>query len=114
MDADVDEAILDHDVVTPGAAQSADRPRVDDGAIGGRAEHEPVFRRSRRCESRLIALVNDAHEDEPGADLAPAHQGPPPIHAVATLDDCGPSRGTRAVGEDHARVRKDLPGNLPR
>src|SRR5215813_4834101 len=85
------EAILNHDIVTASAAQSADRPRIDDGAIGGRAEHEPEFLRPRRCESRLTVLVDDAHEDEPSADLAAAHQRPAPVHPVATIDDRSPS-----------------------
>src|SRR5262245_14266398 len=85
------EGIFHHHIVTTRATQAADRPRIDDMAVRGRAQHEPVFRRSGWCSSGLPTLVHDAQEDEPGTQLTSAHEGPAPAYAIATVDDGGTS-----------------------
>src|SRR5262245_17858397 len=101
------EAIFHHYIVTTRATQAADRPRIDDVAVRGRAQHEPVFRRSGWCRSGVPILVHDAQEDEPGAQLTAAHEGPAPAYAIATIDDGGTSAWSCAVRQDHVRVGKD-------
>src|SRR5215467_4282887 len=101
------EAIVHLHVVTTRATQAADRPRIDDVTLRGRAEHEPVLRRPRWRRSGLPILVHDAQEDEPGAQLTSAHQGPAPAYAIATIDDGGTPAWSCAVRQDHVRVAKD-------
>src|SRR5262252_927644 len=101
------EAIVHLHVVTTRATQAADHPRIDDVALRGRAEHEPVLRRPRWRRSGLPILVHDAQEDEPGAQLTSAHQGPAPAHAIATIDDGGTSAWPGTVRQDHVRGAKD-------
>src|SRR5262249_42070396 len=101
------EAIFPHHIVTTRATQAADRPRIDDVAVRGWAQHEPVFRRSGWCRSGLPILVHDAQEDKPGAQLTSAHEGPAPAYAIATIDDGGASAWSCAVRQDHVRVGKD-------
>src|SRR5499433_1233814 len=101
------EAILDHHIVTTRATQAADRPRIDDVAVRGRAQHEPVFRRSGWCRSGPPILVHNAQEDEPGAQLTSAHEGPAPADAIAAIDDGGASAWSCTVRQDHIRVAKD-------
>src|SRR5437867_8016594 len=87
------EPILHHDIVAPSAAQSPDGPGIHDLAVGGGAKHEPEFRRTGRRESRLTVLMDDAHEDQPGAELAAAHQRPASADLVTTFHDRRPSTG---------------------
>src|SRR5215472_924520 len=101
------EAIFHLHVVATRATQAADRPRIDDVALRGRAEHEPVLRRPCWRRSRLPILVHDAQEDEPGAQLTSADQGPAPAHAIAAIDDGGTSAWPGTVRQDHVRVAKD-------
>src|SRR4030095_4777458 len=58
--------------------------------------------------------MDDAHEDEPGAELAAADQRPAPADSVTTLDDHRPSTGAGAVRENRIRIGKDCEGNLLR
>src|SRR5215813_12765586 len=91
------EAICHHHIVTTRATQTADRPRIDDLAVRGRAQHEAIFRRPGWCRSGLPIFVHDAQEDEPGAELTSAHEGPATAHAIATIDDGGTSAGSCAI-----------------
>src|SRR5262245_5040951 len=101
------EAIVHHHVVTSRATQAADRPCVDDVAVRGRAQHEPVLRRSRWCSPGLPVLVPDAQEHEPGAELTSADEGPAPAHTIATIDDRGTSAWSCTVRQDHVRLAED-------
>src|SRR5215831_1341615 len=107
------EAIVHLHVVAARATQAADRPGIDDVALRGRAEHEPVLWRPCRRRSGLSILVHRAQEDEPGAQLTPAHQGPAPAHAIATIDDGGASAWSCTVRQDHVRVAKDELRDVP-
>src|SRR5215467_616113 len=107
------EAIFHLHVVAARATQAADRPGIDDVALRGRAEHEPVLRRPCLRRSGLSILVHDAQEDEPGAQLTSAHQGPAPAHAIATIDDGGTSAWPGTVRQNHARIAKDELRDLP-
>src|SRR5262250_367333 len=101
------EAVFHHHVVTTRATQAADGPRIDDVAVRGRAQHEPVFGRAGWCSSGLPILVHDAQEDVPGAELASVNEGPAPAYAIAAIDDGGTSAWSCTVRQDHVRVAED-------
>src|SRR4029453_2394984 len=91
------ESMLHHDIVAPGSAQSPDVPGIHDFAVADGTQHEPQFRRTRRRESRLTILMDDAHEDKPATELAATDQRPTSASPVTTIDNLCPSTGAGAV-----------------
>src|SRR5262245_32670747 len=58
--------------------------------------------------------MDDAHEDQPGAELAAAYQRPAAAHLVTDCDDVGSPTGAGAVPQNHVRIGEDCMGNLLR
>ena len=72
------EPAVDREVVTAGAAQPGDRPRVDDLDLVRGDHHHP--------ERRHAAVVDEAVGDEPVRVLASARERPSPVGAEPALD----------------------------
>src|SRR5215813_14070792 len=95
------------DIVAAGAAQPADRPRVDDFALAGGQQHEADLWATRRRLARLAVFMNDRPQNHPGCEFATADQRPAPAQAEAAVDDMRLTRGARTIGRDDIRLVMD-------